>query len=74
VNAQVGVCPVVGQQQMREKEWGINTRPQNLALLCRIGTLGTSDPRSVLPRGAKKLNNEALSVLLTQGRYYRGFG
>jgi hypothetical protein len=40
----------------------------------KLGTLGTSDPGSVLPRGAEKLNSGALSVLPTQGRYYRGSG
>jgi hypothetical protein len=45
VNAQVGVCPVVGQQQMREKEWGINTRPQNLAI-----TMQNRDPRYFWPQ------------------------
>jgi hypothetical protein len=37
-----------------------------------LDILGTSDPVSVLPRGAEKPNSEALSVLPTQGWYYRG--
>jgi hypothetical protein len=40
VNAQVSVCPVVGQQQVREKEWGINTSPQKLAVIVQ-----NRDPR-----------------------------
>jgi hypothetical protein len=32
VNAQMSVCLVVGQQQMREIKWGIYTSPQNLAV------------------------------------------
>jgi hypothetical protein len=51
VNAQVSVCLIVGQQQEREKEWGIYTSPKKLAV-------------TVLPQHS--------SVLLTQGRYYRG--
>jgi hypothetical protein len=42
---------------------------------CALTTfLGTSDPGSELPRGAGKLNNEAISVLPTQARYYRSPG
>jgi hypothetical protein len=40
----------------------------------KLGTHSTSDPGSVLPRGAEKPNSGAISVLLTQDRYYRGSG
>jgi hypothetical protein len=28
----VSICPVVGQQQMMDKEWGINTSPKKLVV------------------------------------------
>jgi hypothetical protein len=75
VNAQVSVCLMVGQQQMREMKWGINTSPQKTRRCCAFTAfLSTSDPRSVLPTGAGKLTSKAISVLLTQGQYYRGPG
>jgi hypothetical protein len=40
----------------------------------QLGALDTSDPRLVLPRVPKNSASEAISVLPTQGRYYRGSG
>jgi hypothetical protein len=39
----VSVCPVVGQQQMREMKWGISTHPQKLATTVHLQCL------SILP-------------------------
>jgi hypothetical protein len=53
VNALGCVCPVVGQQQMKGEKFGINTPPPELVVTVQNTVfIGTTDLRSVLPRGA----------------------
>jgi hypothetical protein len=75
VNAQMSVCPVVGQQWVRREMGGLYTNPEKLAVTVLKRVSSVLPTRCRYYRGVSlKPNSEGLSVVPTLGRYYRAPG